>query len=209
LGTHNSVLGRFARAWLNHVAEGTPPEAAADEVITNTEAFVSLVGEPSAAVMSRCDTSVAPHPGESVWSYSTRRWREVCEEAFRDSAVSMRAYHAELIAPKPYVLVANRNQNGYSLQRGALNSDTQRLLAAAQPSVSHGDRCVIHCHPTVAAYITGDRDNYGVGEWSTPVISSELPSDDVLETALALWDPWVREGSYTEFGAALEAAKVL
>lgn len=209
LALHNGVLGRFARSWLNHVAAGTPPDEAADTIIAKTDDFVSLVGEPGAAALMRCDTSVAPNPGESVWSYSVRRWREVCEQAFRDSAAGMRAYHAELVAPKPYVLVANRNQGGVALRRGALNGDTQRLLAAAQQSFSHNEKCVIHCHPTVAAYITGDRDNYGAGEWSTPVVAAELPPDDVLETALALWDPWAREGSYREFAEALAAAKVL
>ena len=206
---HNAPLGRFARTWVSRLWSGVSPGQVAHEVINDKQAFDEVISEPDRHAMALCSTTT-PMEGENVWAYAQRRWRELCTEAITGAEVGMTAYLGTLTEPAAYVLLANRQQNGASLRRQATSSDSQRLVGAAQRSYSHGDRSVLYCHPTVATYLTGDRErDSSYGEWSHPVTVSELPSDEILETALALWDPYSREGSYVEFERALDAAKVL
>jgi hypothetical protein len=204
----NSELGRFLRLWLGLLTEGIAVEDAGEQIVSNFELFAKVAGEPSQELMMRCTPDEPPISGESVWEYVMRLWRKACEKACRSANSGMQAYYATLAEPAPYVLVANRRNRDH-MARSVLHGDLQQLLAITQAGFSHGERSVIHCHPTVAAFLTGDRDNYSVGDWSQPIVAPEMPCADVLETALALWDPYARTGEYSEFAAALEAAKVL
>lgn len=207
----------FANSWLDKLSTHGDPLQAGRYLLDNEAVFAELVSTPDNSTLAHVTTEFAPEIGESVWDYTTRTWRHLCHKVMESMLEAAVAYHDELAADAPLVIVANKRRTANRMRDSAIHGDVAGIVCAAQRNLSYksadrdpgSGRCLLVCHPTVAAYITGDTDGRGYSEWSPPVPYTDKHTDDVLETALALWDPYSQSDAYSTFQAALAAAELL
>lgn len=85
-----------------------------------------------------------------------------------------------------------------------LDADLADAVVAAYTAVRHGSRVALRLPFGLAGFVAIHRDNGGFSEVDR---DGQIP-DDVLETAMVLWDP-ESQGPYRRWPAALQAARLL
>lgn len=85
-----------------------------------------------------------------------------------------------------------------------LDADLADAVVAAYTAVRHGSRVALRLPFGLAGFVAIHRNNGGFSEVDR---DGQIP-DDVLETAMVLWDP-ESQGPYRRWPAALQAARLL
>jgi hypothetical protein len=168
--------------------------------------IVDLMASPDKDQLERCGIVLERIDGETLWRFTERNWKFQILDALRSVAAAMTARYEALIAPAPHVVIGNKTNGVDALRRQIVGDNVEHVVAGLQELVGNSERCLAICHPTVASLLHGD-GRYG--PW-TEIIRTPIPlSADVLETAVALWEPRDRYSAYENLSAAIEAAKVL
>ena len=201
----NTPIVFFTKTWLDKLSLGHTPEEASRLLLGNGE-IVPLLGDPDKRQLERCMIVLDRVENENLWEFTQRNWQNQILDALRIAAEAMTVRYASMTAPSDNVLVGNSMNGIRSIRRQAVGNDVDGVVAALQHIVGNDERAVVLCHPTVAEYLAG-RNSYG--PWTQPVHLDETPSDDVLETAVALWEPRDRYSAYEKLPAAIDAARAL
>jgi hypothetical protein len=204
-GIHKSPLGSFTKAWLDQVANGEDPREVTAKFLDDG-AYIGLLGEPDQQQLQRCEVVLEPQADEKLWQFARRNWAHQTLEGLREAAANMGAYYDNCVAPANKMIMANHHWGVSALLLQLLSETRDTGLAGTQEALGTNERSLIICHPTIAKYIALTQ---GYNEWSEPIPVDEDTSNEVLETALALWEPRNPSSSYHGFGAAIAAAKVI
>ncbi len=204
-GHQRSPLAFFAKVWFEKLREGLTPHQANALLLENGD-IVDLMASPDKDQLERCGIVLERIDGETLWQFTERNWKFQILDALRSVAAAMTARYEALVAPAPHVVIGNRTHSVDALRRQIVGDNVEHVVAGLQELVGNSERCLAICHPTVASLLHGD-GRYG--PW-TEIIRTPIPlSADVLETAVALWEPRDRYSAYEKLSAAIEAAKVL
>lgn len=196
----------FTKTWLEKLSEGLAPQEATELLLGNNGEILNLLAAPDKMQLERCAVILDMVEGESLWAFTERNWRTQILDALRTAAEAMTLRYEQLIAPATPVLIGHENQ-GIASVRGQVNSDTvENVVAGLLHLVGNTERTVAVCHPVVADFLHG-KSRYG--SWTEPIKLTDVPGVDILETAVALWEPRNRYSAYEKLGSALEAAKAL
>lgn len=196
----------FTKTWIDKLSEGLAPREATELLLGNNGDILNLVTTPGKTQLERCAVVLDMVEGESLWEFTERNWRTQILDALRTAAEAMTLRYEQLIAPADPVLIGH-SSHGIASVRGQVSSDTiEHVVASLLHLVGNTERTVAVCHPVVADFLHG-RSNYG--SWTEPIKLMEVPETDMLETAVALWEPRNRYSAYENLESALEAAKAL
>lgn len=202
---NEAPLPFFTKTWIDKLSEGLTPAEANDLLLGNGE-FVNLLAVPDKTQLERCAIVLDMVKGESLWSFTERNWKTQILAALNAAAAAMTLRYEQLVAPAKPVLIGHGSQ-GITALRGQVSSDTiENVVAGLGDLVGNAERTVMICHPLIAEFLHG-RSSYG--SWTEPIRLTETPGTDVLETAVALWEPRNRYSAYENLESALEAAKAL
>lgn len=200
-----SPLVAYTRTWLEQVANGLDPRAVTAKFLDDGD-FIGLLETPDQQQMQRCEVVLQAEEDENLWAFAHRNWSHQVLESLREASVSMLACYDSLVSPAGKMVLANHSWGSKALRQQLVGGNYDTGLASTQETVGTRERSLIICHPTVAQYITL---NQSYNQWSEPVPVDENTSTEVLETALALWEPRDSASIYHKFNAALAAAKVI
>lgn len=200
-----SPLVVYTRTWLEQVANGLDPRAVTAKFLDDGD-FIGLLETPDQQQMQRCEVVLQAEKDESLWSFARRNWSHQVLEALREATVSMLACYDSLVAPAGKMVLANHSWGSMALRQQLVGGSYDTGLASTQETVGTHERSLILCHPTVAQYVTLTQS---YNQWSEPLPVDDNTSTEVLETALALWEPRDNASIYHKFNAALAAAKVI
>jgi hypothetical protein len=206
---NRNSLAWFARECLRQIALGEDLEMFAGRLLANADAVADLLADPAAERLALCEDLEAPRPGENLQTYTKRIWALHAARQFAKAAARWSRLVGEMLEPATPVLVANADltASSYRPQQEAI------LIAASNPvKVKHANHVpvALRAHPTVARMISDERAHRSVSQqWSTPIPLDEDVADEVVETALSLWEPYDRYSAYHEFHEAWAAATAL
>lgn len=195
----------YTRAWLEQVANGLDPRTVTAKFLDD-DSFVGALETPDQQQLQRCAVVLQAEQDESLWTFAHRNWSHQVLEALREASVNMLECYDSLVAPAGKMVLANHTWGSKALLQQLVSGNYDTGLASTQETVGTHERSLILCHPTVAQYI---KLTQSYNQWSEPAPVDENTSTEVLETALALWEPRDSASIYHKFSAALAAAKVI
>lgn len=200
-------IATIGRAWIEHVNSGRTPTEARELLIGTPDALTPHLAEPDWALLRSCSELETPDPGENLAAYAMRIWHDRARTAAATLLTGWERRIAELVKPATKVVIAREGYGPDELPGLICGNDAGLLIGALQETVavrsSRNGKFAVICHPTIADYLV---NIHGRSGWSEVQPLPEENHRETLETALALWDSWDREGSYSTFGKALEAA---
>ncbi len=201
-----NVIARTGRFWTDLLQKGHAPQEAT-RMLMEPNVLAGILSEPQWEMLQHCSDLEAPEPGENLRTYASRVWRARATEALTELTASWEQRVAGLVAPAAPVVIASDSMMGRGIEGLLCGTEAPLLIAAVQEHVlrqgDRNERIAVVCHPTIGEYLA---NLHGRSGWSQPVAAPTENLHEVLDTALALWDPWNRDGSYHQFPQALEAA---
>jgi len=204
-GRNTTPIAFFTRAWLDKLSEGHSPAEATKLLLAN-DAIFDLMSPPDQRQLEHCSVALDAVEGESLWQFAERTWRHQVLEALRVAAQAMTDRYETLTAPKDAVLIGSWTTGLRGMRRSAIGDNVENVVGGLQHLVGNDERVLAVCDPTVADFLVG-RNSYG--GWTQPVALDQMPTEDVLETAVTLWEPRNSYSSYEKLPAALTAARAL
>lgn len=206
----SNTIVRTGRIWTDMIQARRTPREATEALLGSLVSLRTTLVEPTWEMLERCSDLELPQAGEDLRTYANRVWRERALNAIMELVVIWEELATRLVADAEPVVLASDSLGGRGVANMVCGTEPNYVVAALQRNVIRAserqDRMAIVCHPTVGEYLSRVSGRSG---WSDPVPAPKGNLDEALETALALWDPWSRDGSYRTFPQALEAAEHL
>jgi len=202
---NEAPLAFFTKTWIEKLTEGLTPAEATDLLLGNGE-ILNLLAVPDKTQLERCAIVLDMVEGESLWSFAERNWKTQILGALKVAANAMTLRYEQIIAPAQPVLIGHATQGITALRAQVSSDDVSNVVAGLGNLVGNSERTVMVCHPVIADFLRG-RGAYG--SWTEPIKLTEIPGTDVLETAVALWEPRDRYSTYEKLENAFEAARAI
>jgi hypothetical protein len=206
--TAYASIAMLGSAWTQHVKAGLTPAQASARLLDPSYDLSQHLAEPDWKLLNACTDLEAPAAGENLAVYAKRVWKERARRATTELFSMWEERIAKLIEPTENVVTAYEGYGPDEVAGMLCGTDVSMLIAALQRTVavrsSRNGKIAVLCHPTISDYLSS---TYGRSGWSSAQPLPEENTHETIETALALWDSWDRDGSYNTFEKALEAAR--
>lgn len=206
--TAYASIAMLGSAWTQHVKAGLTPAQASARLLDSSYDLSQHFAEPDWKLLNSCTDLEVPVAGENLAQYTKRVWKERARRATRELFSMWEDRLAKLIEPADLVVTAYEGYGPDEVAGMLCGTDVSMLIAALQKTVavrsSRNGKIAVICHPSVADYLG---NTHGRSGWSPAQPLPEENTNEAIETALALWDSWDRDGSYNTFEKALEAAR--
>lgn len=178
------------------------------DTIAGSVPLDSLLKSPATLDQLAVCPSGVPTPGSNLLDHAVTVWRDI---ASRTAAELLSAWVDSIRAEcssEEWFLVPLRGTSRAQVGASAMGYDSvDNVTLASQRWFSRDNRSAVLCPAPVARWISHGRGGYRY-TFSPPVPTEQTVPAEVVDTALALWDPYDR-GSYQNFEDAFAAAKLL
>jgi len=203
-----NAIAKAGRTWSDLIQRGHAPEEATLLVVDSNEALDMMLAQPDWEMLAACNDLESPADGEHLKDYATRIWRTRGKKALLGLMKHWEQSVTAMMQPAEPVTIASDSHGSRGFSNMVCGTEAHLVIAAVQEHVlrqgERQERIALICHPTIGEYLSRTSGRSG---WSEPVPAPKENPHEVLETALVLWDPWGRDGSYPQFPMALAAAE--